>query len=108
MPVRPGDVQPAHLAARLLHLRLRHPPHRHRHPLRVHAAEAVEPGGREAGLKGRIEVLNNFSMQMCSDTVKQYGAIWLQLCQVMRVSLQASTSVNESQLGPSEKFHRNQ
>ena len=56
VPVRPEGVQLAHLAARLLHIRLRDPPHRHRHTLRVHVAEAVEPGGRQAGLQGRIEV----------------------------------------------------
>lgn len=55
--VRPKEVQLAHLATRLLHIRLRDPPLGHRHTLRVHAAEAVEPGGRQAGLQGRPQVI---------------------------------------------------
>ena len=58
--VRPKEVQLAHLATGLLHIRLRDPPHSHRHTLRVHVAEAVEPGGREAGLQGRPEVIKQF------------------------------------------------
>ena len=56
VPVRPGEVQLAHLATRLLRLRLRDPALRHRHTLRVHAAEAVEPCGRQAGLQRRPKV----------------------------------------------------
>ena len=56
VPVRPGEVQLAHLAVGLLRLRLRDPALRHRHTLRVHAAEAVEPCGRQAGLQRRPKV----------------------------------------------------
>ena len=56
VPVRPGEVQLAHLATRLLRLRLRDTALRHRHTLRVHAAEAVEPCGRQAGLQRRPKV----------------------------------------------------
>ena len=55
--VRPKEVQLAHPATRLLHIRLRDPPLGHRHTLRVHAAEAVEPGGRQTGLQGRPQVI---------------------------------------------------
>ena len=54
--VRPGEVQLADLAAGLLRLRLRDPALRNCHSLHVHAAEAVEPGGRQAGLQRRPEV----------------------------------------------------